>query len=311
LLRLRLIFGSLLTFIVLAALLIDGYLSTLPPSGWTIGAFDAGRWLFNGTLCTVTVLIFSSLAAHELVRFFRAGGQRPFGLAAQFFVAGLVVGPYISFNLQAITNWADESWGLLWISAAAAFLFLAQAARYGTENAMGNLSATLFIIIYAGMAGFMPKLRMELRGWEGIAALLFSTFTVKMTDTGAFFVGSLLGRHKLIEWLSPKKTWEGFFGGLALTIAFSYGVGSYLYGNGLLNLGSGWLAYPWGLLIFGLLMGLISTAGDLCASLLKRDAALKDSGNVIPGMGGILDVLDSPLLAAPAAWFFWTRLVHL
>lgn len=310
-LHLRLIFGSLLTLGVLAAFLIDGYLSTLPPPGWTLGDFHAGRWLFNGALSTVTVLLFTCVAAHELVRFFRQGGNRPFGLAAQFFAAGLIVGPYISFNLQAITGWADESWGLLWVAVAAGFLFFAQAARHGTENAMGNLASTLFIIIYAGMAGFLTKLRMELGDFDGIAVVLFTVFTVKMTDTGAFFVGSLLGRHKLIEWLSPKKTWEGFVGGMALTVAFSYGVGSYLFGVGLLTLGDGWLAYPSGLVLFGLLMGLFSTAGDLCASLLKRDAAMKDSGTAIPGMGGILDVLDSPLLAAPVAWFFWTRLVYL
>lgn len=64
------------------------------------------------------------------------------------------------------------------------------------------------------------------------------------------------------------------------------------------------------LLLLGVLLGIFSVAGDLCASLLKRDAAVKDSGATFPGLGGVLDVLDSPLLAAPVAWLFWTRIFH-
>lgn len=311
-LRQRLIYGSLLAVIVLSVLLLDGYLSTLPGPIWRpLAAFDAGRWLCNGGLATVTILVFTWLAAWELGQFSRIAGNQPFVLEAQIFAAGLVIGPYVSFNLSALTGWADESWGLLWIAIAIGVIFYSQASQRRTANAMGNLASTLFIIVYAGMAGYLTRLRMEVGGFQGIVVLLFTVFTVKMTDMGAFFVGSALGRHKMIVWLSPRKTWEGFFGGIVVAVLFSLTAGSLLTSWGLLPQGRGLLSPPAGLLIFGVLMGLFATAGDLCASLLKRDVAIKDSGNAIPGMGGVLDVLDSPLLAAPAAWFFWTRLLML
>jgi phosphatidate cytidylyltransferase len=120
----------------------------------------------------------------------------------------------------------------------------------------------------------------------------------------------MVGRNKLIEWLSPKKTWEGFAGGLATAIATAVIAGGWLHSAGVIALPDGWLGFPWGLVLFGLVMGIVSTAGDLCASLLKRDAAVKDSSQMIPGMGGVLDIFDSPLLTAPVAWFFWTRVMQ-
>jgi phosphatidate cytidylyltransferase len=226
------------------------------------------------------------------------------------FAAGLVIGPYLSFNLRHEADWYDESWGMLWVSIALGVAFLWQAVRRGTENATQNVASAVFIIVYTGgLAGYMTRLRMEIGGYEGVAILLFSMFLVKITDVGAFFVGRAFGRHKLIPWLSPQKTWEGFFGGLIVAVVCSVAVGSYLHYGDITRLTEGPLAYPWGMVWFGLLMALFSVAGDLVASLLKRDAAVKDSGKVLPGMGGVLDVLDSPLLAAPVAWFFWTRLV--
>jgi len=316
-LRQRLISGSLLTVTLIGLLLIDAYLATLESPGWCLSLpfgrqLDLGAWLLNGALSTLVVLIFAILTARELVRFFRAAGYRASGLAAQFFAAGFVLGPYLAFNLEHDLGYYDESWGMTWLAVAVCAAFLMQAVRRGTQHALVNLATTIFIIIYAGvLAGYMTRLRMEMGGSAGAVLLLFSMLVVKMTDVGAFFAGSLFGRHKLLVWLSPKKTWEGLFGGVLLAVACALAVGSYLHFAGFAPLRHGTLAYPWGLLIFGLLMAAFSVAGDLCASLLKRDAAVKDSGDAVPGMGGVLDLLDSPLLAAPAAWFFWTRLAPL
>jgi phosphatidate cytidylyltransferase len=228
-------------------------------------------------------------------------------------VAGLVVGPYFAFNIEPKLGLQDEGWGMLWLACAVGTAFLFQGAWRRTDRAIGNVASTIFIIFYAGgLAGFMTKLRMEFAGPEGVALLVFTIFVVKMTDTGAFFVGSLIGRHKMVPWLSPKKTWEGFAGGVVVATVCSVLVGSWLEWGDLMNpLPAGPLVYPWGFIIFGLLMSICSVAGDLSASLLKRDAEVKDSGAALPGLGGILDIFDSPLLAAPPAWFFWARLVPL
>ena len=310
--RLRLIVGIPLALLIIGLLLVDGHLAARPSPTYTSWlASELGPWLCNGAICAAVVLVLTVLATHELVHLARARGYRPFGSTAQLFAALLVIGPYVSFNLRPITGGYDESWGLLWMAIALGFVFLLQAVRRGAENAMENLAITIFIIFYAGgLAGFMTKLRMEVGGSEGVAVLLFSIFLVKMTDTGAYFTGRAFGRHKMVEWLSPKKTWEGFAGGMATTVACALLVGHWLHVAGAVRLQERYMTYPWALLVLGLLMGIFSVAGDLCASLLKRDARVKDSGQALPGLGGILDVVDSPLLAAPVAWLFWTRMFH-
>jgi len=311
-LRFRLIFGTILAAAIIALLLADGWLSERTPLDWRIGPLgvNAGAWLYHGALSTAVILTFTLLVVRELLGLARRQGYRPYAGVATFFGGALAVGPYISFNLQPGGAWYDESWGMMWLAVATAAAFTVQAVRRRSENALVNLATTTFIIFYAGgLAGFLTKLRMEVGGWGGIVLVLLSMLVVKMTDTGAYFSGRLFGRHKLIEWLSPKKTWEGLVGGLIVAAGVALGAGAYVQhvSPGLLPLGAG--NYVWGLVAFGLLMGLVAAAGDLCASLLKRDAAVKDSGPGLPGMGGVLDMFDSPLLAAPAAWFFWTRIV--
>lgn len=305
--RLRLIFGSMLALAVIGLISLDGYLAWKPAPRLLLGPIDLGPWLSNGLLCTLVVLTLTMMATRELTQFAQILGMRPLRGETYLFAGGMVVGSYISFNLQTTADWYDESWGVFWLAIALAYSFWSQAARRGTEHAFGNLSATLFIILYAGgLAGYMTKLRMEVGGHEGAFVLLFAMFIVKITDVGAFFTGSLIGRTKLIPWLSPRKTWEGLMGGVATAIACAILVGRQLDAAGLIEL-KGPYATVWGLAAFGAILAVFSVAGDLCASLLKRDAAVKDSSNVIPGMGGVLDVLDSPLLAAPAAWFLLTR----
>jgi phosphatidate cytidylyltransferase len=302
--------GSLLAAAIAVLMGLDGWLAarTVPQSA--AAGVNVRAWLCNGAICTLLLLVLSTLAAKEVTQFVRHAGYRPNRALVQLFVAGLVIGPYISFNLRHDTEWHDESWGMLWVSLALGLAFLWQAVRRGTEHATINVASAVFIIVYTGgLAGYMTRLRMEIGGYEGAVVLLFSVFLVKANDVGAFFTGTAFGKHKLIPWLSPKKTWEGFVGGLLVTVILSVLIGRLLPETVTARMSTGPLAYPWGFIWFGLLMGLLSVAGDLAASLLKRDATVKDSAEIIPGMGGVLDILDSPLLAAPAAWFFWTRVI--
>lgn len=124
--------------------------------------------------------------------------------------------------------------------------------------------------------------------------LLLSLFLITwINDTFAYITGSLLGRHKLIERISPKKTWEGSLGGLLFSLIGAYAL-SMIFPE--IDL------YEW--MIFSLIIVIFGTFGDLVESVLKRSAGIKESGNLIPGHGGILDRIDSILLATPAAFIY-------
>lgn len=129
-------------------------------------------------------------------------------------------------------------------------------------------------------------------------ALVFTMFAmIWLNDTGAFLVGSAIGRHKLFKRISPNKSWEGFFGGLAFAVATGAVISLYVP---FLETG---LSLT-GMCLLGLTVCIAGTWGDLFESLLKRAAHVKDSGHIMPGHGGILDRIDSLLFVAPATWLF-------
>ena len=128
---------------------------------------------------------------------------------------------------------------------------------------------------------------------DGRAWLLYALLMTFAADTGAFFVGKLVGRHRMAPTVSPGKTWEGFAGGLACAVGASVGL------SALLGLP---LSTP-GQLLFGLLLGLIAPLGDLVESFMKRRAGVKDSGVIVPGHGGILDRMDSLLVSLPVTFY--------
>jgi len=123
---------------------------------------------------------------------------------------------------------------------------------------------------------------------EGFSWLLVLLAAIWINDTMAYITGSLIGKHKLFERVSPGKTWEGFFGGLIFTIATLLIINNIFFDFDIISLG-----------IFALVIVLSSTTGDLLESKLKREAGVKDSGSIIPGHGGVLDRIDSLLVAAP------------
>lgn len=308
-LKQRLISGTLLAVGLVGLMVLDGWLSTLPTQG-------AAYWLTHGAICTLLVTLITLGVVRELLALAAALGYRPLRFETCFFAASLALGPWIGFNLARTSAWygQDESWGMLWLTIALGYCFCAQAIRRGTRGAIVNIAVTLLFIFFAGgLAGYMTRLRMEVRdgGPEGAAILVFSMLVAKLTDIGAYFTGLIAGRTKLVPWLSPKKTWEGFAGGVLTAILGSLGLGLLMDQTGLLRFDHLRLPTPLALTLFGLLMATFATAGDLAESLIKRDAEVKDSGNSVPGMGGVLDVADSALLAAPVAWFYWHRIVPL
>ena len=123
---------------------------------------------------------------------------------------------------------------------------------------------------------------------KDISGLLLLLATLWINDTMAYIFGSLIGKHKMIERISPGKTWEGFFGGLIFTMATILIINQIFFDLDMISLG-----------IIVLVIVLSGTIGDLLESKLKREAGVKDSGTVIPGHGGVLDRIDSLLVAAP------------
>lgn len=158
-----------------------------------------------------------------------------------------------------------------------------------TDGALAAGAASVFAFVYLGlMPGTLLAIREEHTAWILAAALL----TTKSCDIGAYFTGRAIGKHKLIAWLSPGKTWEGLLGGVILASLVALAT--------LMPLMNLHWAYA---LVIGGVLGLVGQGGDLLASMFKRDAAVKDSGSSIPGFGGVLDVIDSPLLAGPVAYW--------
>lgn len=136
-----------------------------------------------------------------------------------------------------------------------------------------------------------------IHGFQPLILLaLFATIWVN--DSGAYLVGVSFGNHRLFERISPKKSWEGFFGGAFFALLSGYVFSMYIPEISLIN----WLIFSELVVVFG-------TFGDLSESLLKRTINVKDSGNVIPGHGGLLDRFDSMLLAAPVIYFYLSLII--
>lgn len=169
---------------------------------------------------------------------------------------------------------------------------------YKAPNPINNWAFTLFAQVYcAGSFSILNFIGAE-PGTAGVMSytplFIMAIFIfVWLDDTGAYLVGSLIGKHKLFERISPKKSWEGFFGGLILSLASSQAFAWFAPEINRMN----WLGLAATVVLFG-------TWGDLIESLLKRTLGVKDSGNVLPGHGGMLDRFDSVMLAVPASYIY-------
>ncbi len=137
--------------------------------------------------------------------------------------------------------------------------------------------------------------------------IVYLILVVKASDIGAYLVGSTFGRHKLFPRISPGKTWEGLAGGLATGVLISVVFCAWLRlgaADAHTTAAGRLVISPVDAWVLGFLLSAIGVLGDLVESLLKRSAGMKDSGGIVPGMGGILDVLDSLLFAAPVLYFY-------
>jgi len=188
-------------------------------------------------------------------------------------------------------------------------LVLIEFYRYDKETSkhvIERLALGVFGIFYIGLLmGFVVRLRMTPYGLLPLVSMLV---IVKLGDTGAYTVGRLIGKHKLCPKLSPGKTIEGLVGAMLFGLAGAAAIG-YFWGpthplRTPTETGVDWSTVrSW--MIVGPILALVGAGGDLVESLLKRDYGRKDSSDWMPGFGGVLDLIDSPLIAAPVAFFLW------
>jgi len=288
-LRWRLLLGTLLIAILLA-------------SGWLeVHSTTAGVWLLPVAVLAVV------LGTQETVQLARRHGLSPSLTAAYLGNLCILLGNWLPVWLPpgqgspTLLALAALGWPLLALVVAGMLAFVLEMARYREPGrALGNLAATLFVLVYVGvLLGFAVQLRIQ---W-GIEALASLLVVVKMGDIGAYTVGRLIGRHKMSPRISPGKTLEGAAGALAFAALGAWGVCALLGGPASASAASWKVAAGW--IAFGVTIALVGLLGDLAESMLKRSAGVKDSSTWLPGFGGALDLLDSILFAAPVAWLFW------
>ena len=180
-------------------------------------------------------------------------------------------------------------------------------ARLREDEPLQTMAYTLFGLLYVlWLFNFITKIvyllpRSSTGAVTGQFYCLYLIVVTKFSDMGAYLVGSAVGRHQMIPHISPKKTWEGFFGALSLSLLASLALFALMPGH--LSMLT-WTHAT----VLGLLLGFAAVIGDLAESIVKRSTGVKDSGGLLPGIGGALDLIDSLLFTAPLL-FFYLRLV--
>ena len=258
--------SPLVSRILVAVLLLPLVIGLVYLGGW---------WLF------ALAIVGGLLALHEL--YVMARELRP-----------LVLGGYLGF---VTTLLGLQLGGVDWMLGGLLATFVLAFVVYGLggvrQSATMSFAITVLGVAWVG-AGIGCLLLVRDIPEFGFWAVMAVLFTVFAADTGAFFVGRTLGRHRMAPAISPNKSWEGFVGGVVAAIGMAFVI---LYKDR-----DEFLTIPESL-VLGLVIALAAVLGDLFESAVKRDLDVKDSGRVLGGHGGMLDRLDSLLWAGPAAYF--------
>jgi phosphatidate cytidylyltransferase len=259
-------------------------------SGLVIILLSLALILIGGWVFTVGVAAILAMAAWEFAAIFEKGGYFP---AKYILTAGTF-----------LTALCAKSENDLFIRAAFCLAILSIALyhvlvySHHQKTAGIDLAVSLAGIAFIAFTGnFLVQLRFIP---EGLFWLAQCIIPAGISDVGAFFIGSLFGSHKIAPDLSPHKSWEGYFGGVFTSMLLGYGIGL------LLGSYSATFSGMRGLWI-GLAVGIISPLGDFTKSIFKRQFGLKNTGNLIPGHGGVLDRIDTWLIAGIVSYF----MIHL
>ncbi len=253
----------------------------------------------GGWMLTILVFLFILLASREYVKILKNKGFLPsFGIMATATVALTFLAHFNKFSLVAPAFSLLSILALMWV------LFR------GSQPYIANAATTILGFVYCA---WFPLHLLFLRslpayncgkgvlssflGCTGLGYVILLFFVVLVTDVGCYYFGTRLGKHKLAPVISPNKTWEGAVGGSLSAI--------------LVSLFIGWLlGFEWYHSLFtGLVITIFAQIGDLCESMFKRDAGVKDSGDTLPGHGGFLDRADSYILTTPILFYYFKYVV--
>ena len=255
-----------------------------------LGAVIWSQWSFGlllAALLVVGMTEFYSLAGEQ-----GSNPQRIVGLAAGLVLFALNFA-FVSDDIQILGS-ARQAFacGMALLLLLLPAMFICELYRR-RENPAANIGITFMGVVYVALP-FSLMCYIPIIGSEAWSPwmMIFYVFIIWANDVFAYLVGMSVGRHRLCERLSPKKSWEGFFGGLAGAVATGLAAAYALDAN----------YWVWGGL--ALVASLSGVAGDLVESMFKREAGVKDSGQVIPGHGGVLDRFDALLLSAPYVFLY-------
>ncbi|MDD4631272.1 MAG: phosphatidate cytidylyltransferase [Proteiniphilum sp.] len=242
------------------------------------------------------LIIFGAILAIGLFEFYRMVEKDTSHAISKIFniSMGIVIFLSVFLYIKGITFYALPAAILIYL-----LILIASSIFIRRDDIFHGIIYSVFGQIYITMPlgllmlisySYQNNITGEGSDWVPILALFVFTW---VNDTAAYFIGSLIGKHKLIEHISPKKSVEGFIAGILFTLLASFIFASFYPGFST----AFWMGY-------GIIVALFGTLGDLFESLIKRTSAVKDAGHLIPGHGGILDRIDSLLVAVPAVYLY-------
>ena len=263
------------TRVLVAAVLLPVGLFIIYLGGWVFAAF---------------VALILAIAAWEYSHIFKVSGYQPATSIAIFGAAALAFG-------RAWDGFESAPWIISLVLLASMTYHLVAFDR-GRDKAATDFAVSLSAILYLGWFGaYLVSIRSLPEGFWWILLVLPCVW---IADSGAYFIGRAFGRHKLSPRLSPKKTWEGYLGGVVVGTLGAVGL-VYLWR---IWAGPAFSISPLQGALLGFLLSTITTLGDLGESMIKRQSGLKDSSNLLPGHGGVFDRIDSWLWAAVIGYYF-------
>jgi phosphatidate cytidylyltransferase len=262
--------------------------STIMISLTVVAVFN--QWIF--------LAVFLALTIGGLYEFFYLIKKKGIPI---YSYTGIILGVLIPLSIFFQFE-PTKRWELLFIVLLLLMIFVMQLNRRDNTNAIIGISTTLFGVLYVSwFFSYLIKIRFLLPDMDGVKLVGFILLITKCGDMGALLVGSQIGRHPLLPRVSPNKTIEGSIGSFAFSAIAAVCARSWLPVEPNFSIVH--------VIVMGLFFGGIGQLGDISESLIKRDCNVKDSGKMLPALGGVLDAIDSILFSAPAFYFYMAQIL--